>query len=308
MTAHCTPVAAQAELLLDLGHGDGHDGLIDEGHRDGEDHRRQDQVLRPAPGGLVLAIAILPAGRRWSSRRSGIGRSRVPADPDAAGTAICRRTYSLAMAPERFSGRTRPRHRRRHRASAGPRPSAWPPRGPTVVAVDVNAELLAKLAAEAEGLSGSVTTLVGDVGSEAGVEHAGRRIGRPAGPLDVVVNVAGVLSFSHTHEQSPGRVEPAAGHQPDRHLPGLPPGPPPPAGQPGQHRQPGLDRGPQGPAVGRGLRRLQGRRARLHPGAGRRVRRGRPPGQQHQPRSHRHARSPRPSTCPREPTSSSSTG
>jgi hypothetical protein len=34
----------QAEFLLELGHGDGHDGLVDERHRHGEDHRGQDQV------------------------------------------------------------------------------------------------------------------------------------------------------------------------------------------------------------------------------------------------------------------------
>ncbi len=43
--------ARQPEMSLDLGSGDGHDGLVDERHRDGEDHRRQDQVPRPATGG-----------------------------------------------------------------------------------------------------------------------------------------------------------------------------------------------------------------------------------------------------------------
>jgi meso-butanediol dehydrogenase/(S,S)-butanediol dehydrogenase/diacetyl reductase len=72
--------------------------------------------------------------------------------------------------------------------------------GATVAAVDVNADQLDKLAVDAEGLGGSIATLLGDVGSEAGVESlvdgAVERLGR----LDVVVNVAGVLSFSHTHE------------------------------------------------------------------------------------------------------------
>jgi len=40
----------QAEFALDLRHGDGHDGLVDERHRDGEDHRRQDQVPGTAWG------------------------------------------------------------------------------------------------------------------------------------------------------------------------------------------------------------------------------------------------------------------
>ncbi len=72
--------------------------------------------------------------------------------------------------------------------------------GAAVAAVDVNADQLDKLAVDAEGLGGSIVTLVGDVGSEAGVgslvDGAVERLGR----LDVVVNVAGVLSFSHTHE------------------------------------------------------------------------------------------------------------
>jgi hypothetical protein len=47
------PGAAQAEFLLDLRDGDGHDGLVDEGHRDREDHRCEDQVLQPAPVALA---------------------------------------------------------------------------------------------------------------------------------------------------------------------------------------------------------------------------------------------------------------
>ncbi len=72
--------------------------------------------------------------------------------------------------------------------------------GAAVVAVDVNADLLAKLSVDAEGLSGSITTLVGDVGSEAGVQSLVAASVERLGRLDVVVNVAGVLSFSHTHE------------------------------------------------------------------------------------------------------------
>ena len=70
------------------------------------------------------------------------------------------------------------------------------------MAVDVNAELLAELADETGGLRGSVSTLVGDVGSEDGVERLVAESVDRLGTLDVVVNVAGVLSFSHTHEQS----------------------------------------------------------------------------------------------------------
>jgi NAD(P)-dependent dehydrogenase (short-subunit alcohol dehydrogenase family) len=70
------------------------------------------------------------------------------------------------------------------------------------VAVDVNAELLAKLSVDAEGAGGSLSTLVGDVGSEADVARMVAEAVDRLGTLDVVVNVAGVLSFAHTHEQS----------------------------------------------------------------------------------------------------------
>ncbi len=70
-----------------------------------------------------------------------------------------------------------------------------------MVAVDVNADLLSKLSGETGGLSGSVSTLVGDVGSERGVDLLVAESVNRLGTLDVVVNVAGVLSFSHTHEQ-----------------------------------------------------------------------------------------------------------
>ncbi len=72
--------------------------------------------------------------------------------------------------------------------------------GAAVVAVDVNADLLDKLTVDTEGRGGPVTTLVGDVATEAGVTAmVAEAVGR-LGSLDVVVNVAGVLSFSHTHE------------------------------------------------------------------------------------------------------------
>src|ERR1700722_107274 len=69
--------------------------------------------------------------------------------------------------------------------------------GAAVVAVDVNADLLSELSAVAAGLSGSVSTLVGDVSSELGVEDLVTGALARLGSLDVVVNVAGVLSFSH---------------------------------------------------------------------------------------------------------------
>jgi NAD(P)-dependent dehydrogenase (short-subunit alcohol dehydrogenase family) len=72
--------------------------------------------------------------------------------------------------------------------------------GAHVMAVDVNADALAGLAADAEGTAGSVTTLPGDVSTEEGVITIVTSSADQLGGLDVVVNVAGVLSFSHTHE------------------------------------------------------------------------------------------------------------
>jgi NAD(P)-dependent dehydrogenase (short-subunit alcohol dehydrogenase family) len=104
------------------------------------------------------------------------------------------------MPPERFSGRTA---LVTGGASGIGRATAirLASEGAKVVAVDVNADLLSKLSGETGGLSGSVSTLVGDVGSEWGVELLVAESVNRLGTLDVVVNVAGVLSFSHTHEQ-----------------------------------------------------------------------------------------------------------
>ena len=72
--------------------------------------------------------------------------------------------------------------------------------GADVMAVDVNAELLEKLVVDAHGRGGLITTLVGDVSTEDGVIDLITTSVDQLGGLDVVVNVAGVLSFSHTHE------------------------------------------------------------------------------------------------------------
>jgi meso-butanediol dehydrogenase/(S,S)-butanediol dehydrogenase/diacetyl reductase len=74
--------------------------------------------------------------------------------------------------------------------------------GAAVVATDINAQLLEKLTVDASGLPAPLTTLVGDVGSERGVREIVAGAIDHLGALDVVVNVAGVLSFSHTHELS----------------------------------------------------------------------------------------------------------
>jgi meso-butanediol dehydrogenase/(S,S)-butanediol dehydrogenase/diacetyl reductase len=74
--------------------------------------------------------------------------------------------------------------------------------GATVTAADVNADLLATLVDEAADLDGFLTTDVADVSSESSVhELIGGAVER-AGRLDVVANVAGILVFGHTHEQS----------------------------------------------------------------------------------------------------------
>jgi NAD(P)-dependent dehydrogenase (short-subunit alcohol dehydrogenase family) len=72
--------------------------------------------------------------------------------------------------------------------------------GASVVAVDVNAGALAQVAAEADGLPGSVVARPGDVSTEEGVRDLVTGAVATLGSLDVVVNVAGILSFSHSHE------------------------------------------------------------------------------------------------------------
>lgn len=74
--------------------------------------------------------------------------------------------------------------------------------GAAVVAVDVDASLLATLSEEGEGLQGSVSALAGDVSSESGVQALVSESLTRLGGLDVVVNAAGVLSFSNTHQQA----------------------------------------------------------------------------------------------------------
>jgi NAD(P)-dependent dehydrogenase (short-subunit alcohol dehydrogenase family) len=74
--------------------------------------------------------------------------------------------------------------------------------GAAVVAVDVNAGALDAVAAEADGLSGTVRALAGDVSTEDGVRAIVSGALGTLGSLDVLVNVAGILSFSHAHEVS----------------------------------------------------------------------------------------------------------
>ncbi len=74
--------------------------------------------------------------------------------------------------------------------------------GASVVATDINAALLEKLGVDGRGLPAPLTTMVGDVSSEEGVRTMVASALAELGHLDVLVNVAGVLSFSHTHELS----------------------------------------------------------------------------------------------------------
>jgi meso-butanediol dehydrogenase / (S,S)-butanediol dehydrogenase / diacetyl reductase len=72
--------------------------------------------------------------------------------------------------------------------------------GAAVVAVDVDGALLTTLSEEAEDLDGSLSAVLADVGSESSVKAMVNDSVTDLGGLDVVVNAAGVLSFSHTHD------------------------------------------------------------------------------------------------------------
>ncbi len=69
-----------------------------------------------------------------------------------------------------------------------------------MVAVDVDEELLAGLPGDAKGLGGSVTTITADISTEGAVRAMVDEAIASLDRLEVVANVAGVLSFSHTHE------------------------------------------------------------------------------------------------------------
>jgi NAD(P)-dependent dehydrogenase (short-subunit alcohol dehydrogenase family) len=74
--------------------------------------------------------------------------------------------------------------------------------GATVTAADLDAGGLATLAGEVGGERGSIATRVADVGSAASVAELVGSTVEALGGIDVVVNVAGVLSFSSTHEHT----------------------------------------------------------------------------------------------------------
>ena len=165
--------------------------------------------------------------------------------------------------------------------------------GATVVAVDRDEEALAE-AAEAIGkgaaASAGILALVGDVGDAATATRAVATATDEVGRLDVLVNNAGILRFEHSHEVAAEdwdrvlRVNLTGTFQfcqaaIPRHG----------GGGPGLDRQRRLDRRQLRSPVGRGLRGVQGRRARPHPHPGGRVRQAGPAGQRGVPRLHRHA-------------------
>lgn len=72
--------------------------------------------------------------------------------------------------------------------------------GATVYATDLNEAALAETVAGAAGASGSIHPAAGNVADEASVIAMVAAAAEHLGRLDLVVNVAGVLSFSHSHE------------------------------------------------------------------------------------------------------------
>ena len=74
--------------------------------------------------------------------------------------------------------------------------------GATLVLSDVNEKGLAETRAECESLGSTVTSSVVNVASEDEVVAMVAGAVEAHGRLDVVVNVAGILQFGHTHETS----------------------------------------------------------------------------------------------------------
>ncbi len=72
--------------------------------------------------------------------------------------------------------------------------------GASLMLVDLQAETLAETAALCAGGSGKIIVQACDVSDPAQVEAAVRRCVDELGKLDVLVNIAGILSLDHTHE------------------------------------------------------------------------------------------------------------
>ena len=196
---------------------------------------------------------------------------------------------------ERFAGTGRrsssPEQRR---ASAGPPPSAWPPRAPRSLAVDIDAEG-ARSAPSTRPTptrrhGGEVIAHVADISDEAAAAEAvaaARRARRGASTW--LANIAGMLRAVRTHECDLEHVEPGHPGQPHRHLPHVPGRAPPPDRDHGRHRQLGLDL--VGSSATRGWPPTPPPRAAIaaltqHPR--RRVRQAGRAGQRHRPRQRAH--------------------
>ena len=78
---------AEPELALNVGDGDGDDGLVDERHRDRKDHRGQDKV------------PVLASGRRHASAR----RHCVPSVPSVVVPSSSRTTHQPCVGPCRVT-------------------------------------------------------------------------------------------------------------------------------------------------------------------------------------------------------------
>ncbi|MFB7373479.1 SDR family NAD(P)-dependent oxidoreductase [Streptomyces sp. NPDC056222] len=74
--------------------------------------------------------------------------------------------------------------------------------GGSVVAADISEEGLKDTVAKADAADGRLTTVVLDVADEASVRAAVATAVGTLGGLDVLVNAAGILRSSHTHETS----------------------------------------------------------------------------------------------------------
>ncbi|MEY2460893.1 MAG: hypothetical protein QOG30_2723 [Acidimicrobiaceae bacterium] len=74
--------------------------------------------------------------------------------------------------------------------------------GAGVVAVDITAEGLAETASRADGLSGTISTVEGDVADRTLAARVVEDLLDEYGRLDVLANVAGILRTANTHEHS----------------------------------------------------------------------------------------------------------
>ena len=309
------PGAGETELLLDLGYGDGDDGLIDEGHRDGEDHRRQDQILRPASG-LTPVLAMVPSS--WTRGRC---RSCPGGQINVVGSDARARTSGHAWTSPHRGPTVWPWHQNdsvgRHAlvtgGSIGHRTGHGHPPGRRGRSTSWPSTSTPNCCPSCPARPGDLMGSRVHPGRRRRLggrrRAAGGRSGRTgSGALDVVVNVAGVLSFTHTHEQTLDEWNRLIAINLTgtflvcrRALPHLLTS----GGNIVNLASTAAHKGQPWAAAYAASKGgvLAFTRALAVEYAG-----GRAAGQQHQPRSHRHPDHRRRSTFPRGPTSSSSTG